>query len=179
MTAPLLIPAGFVGTSEMREFLGRHHDELRLSPLLAPPTIDRDAFVNEHDQFNHDRCTVVAVGCKNGSRPRPVIGFATLRIVDHAALCHRAELGAGVLAGHRGYGIGRALIRAAIAHACSLPKLRWVDGIALESNSAVLKIDQEEGFRVRSVVPDFVRVDGRSIGLVQMSIDLDEMRSAK
>lgn len=153
-------------------FLLTHHRELEESPLLSPPPVHVDLFTDAGAVLRSS----VVIGAWDGP---DLVGFARVTLPDHPALMHRAELGAGVLASHRGHGIGRKVIAEAVKLAAIFERIRWLDGIAIETNRTVLRIDMEAGFQIRGCIDDFVRVEGRSIALYQMTLDLDRYRAER
>jgi len=103
-------------------------------------------------------------------------GMCVLTPYADPSVSHRVQLGAGVLEGARGRGLGRELIQAGIDHALTLQTVDYVDGNALTSNERVLKLDLSVGFEIVGTIADFTRVDGESIGIQQLALDLRRMR---
>jgi len=90
---------------------------------------------------------------------------------------HRCRLGLAVEGAYRRKGVGRALMREALSWACDQPSLEWVDGEAVSENTAVLSLDFSEGFRVSGLVLDAARVNGRSVNVTLLALNLGERRS--
>lgn len=101
------------------------------------------------------------------------------RIVGHVDLhggrmsseSHRAMLGMGVERGHRGKGLGRALLKAAIAWARDV-ELAWIDLGVFGHNPRARALYASVGFVEVGVTRDRFRVDGVSIDDVAMVLAL-------
>jgi len=101
------------------------------------------------------------------------------RIVGHVDLhggrmpseFHRAMLGMGVERGHRGRGLGRALLETAIAWARDAG-LAWIDLGVFAHNPRARALYASAGFVEVGVTLDRFRVDGISIDDVAMALAL-------
>lgn len=85
---------------------------------------------------------------------------------------HRTRLGVGVEAPHRGAGVGRALVEAAIDWCRAQPRLAWLELGVFVGNDRARGLYERLGFRSTGVVPDRFRVDGRSIDDEWMVLDV-------
>jgi RimJ/RimL family protein N-acetyltransferase len=85
---------------------------------------------------------------------------------------HRCQLAAGVEAPWRRRGLARALMSEALAWVRSQPSLAWVDGWAFGHNTPVLKLDRQLGFVEIGRMRDVIRVDGRSLDQIFMTVEL-------
>jgi len=100
------------------------------------------------------------------------------RIVGHLDLTgghlysglHRARLGIGVERGHRGHGIGSALLAAAIKWAKSEPDLVWIDLSVFAHNQGARRLYETLGFRETGRTSDAYHVNGLSIDDVHMTL---------
>ncbi len=100
-----------------------------------------------------------------------LVGHLDLQARPEPSTPHRALLGLGVLAPHRGRGVGRALVGAAIAWARTQP-LAWIDLYVFASNPRAQRIYHDHGFREIGRVNDLFRLDGQSIDDIAMTIKL-------
>ncbi len=103
-------------------------------------------------------------------------------IVAHAELhggklpteLHRATLGMGIEAGHRGRGIGTDLLRAVLDWARAQPSLAWVDLGVFAENAPALALYRKLGFREVGRVTDRFRIGPNSVDDVMMTVALRE-----
>lgn len=88
-----------------------------------------------------------------------VVGWADLTPLGMAEHAHRATLGMGVLASHRGKGLGRGLLEVCLAHA---PRsgIRKVELTVYTNNFAAIGLYRSAGFADIGVVHDYRRLDG-------------------
>lgn len=76
---------------------------------------------------------------------------------------HKAHLwGMYVAPGHRGHGVGAALVEAALAHARSLPGVSWVHLSVSAAAPEARRLYERAGFRRWGTEPEALRHDGRS-----------------
>jgi len=76
---------------------------------------------------------------------------------------HRADVGLGVRRTHRGRGVGRSLMTAAIDWARAQPEIDWLDLGVFVGNEPAERLYRALGFHDRGVTPDRFRIDGRRI----------------
>jgi ribosomal protein S18 acetylase RimI-like enzyme len=88
-----------------------------------------------------------------------VVGWADITPVDIPECAHRGTLGMGVLASHRGQGIGTRLLQACLAHA-SRAGMSKVELTVYTSNTAAIGLYRRSGFTDIGVVRDYRRLDG-------------------
>jgi ribosomal protein S18 acetylase RimI-like enzyme len=88
-----------------------------------------------------------------------VVGWADVSPVDIPECVHRGTLGMGVIASHRGLGLGGKLLDACLAHA---PRagMSKVELTVYTSNAAAVALYRRRGFTEIGVVRDYRRLDG-------------------
>jgi len=88
-----------------------------------------------------------------------LVGWADIAPVDIPECVHRGMLGMGVLASHRGAGIGRRLLEACLHHA---PRsgIEKVELTVYASNAPAVALYRKFGFTEIGVIRDFRRLDG-------------------
>jgi RimJ/RimL family protein N-acetyltransferase len=97
------------------------------------------------------------------------VGHVLLRWVPPGGAAHRAWCSIGVERAHRGAGVGRRLLRAAIDWAGGRPELDWIDLGVFAANERAVALYRAEGFVETGRVPDRFRVGGMSIEDITMS----------
>ncbi len=100
-----------------------------------------------------------------------LVGHVDLRARHEPSTGHRALLGLGIRAPYRGRGIGRVLIKEALAWARTQP-LAWVDLFVFASNTRAQTLYESFGFSETGRTRDLFRVDGQSIDDVAMTLQL-------
>lgn len=88
---------------------------------------------------------------------------------------HRASLGMGIQAPHRGQGGGTELLRQALDWARDQPGIDWIDLGVFDGNPA-RRLYARLGFVEQGRVPDRFRVDGARIDDISMSVSLSALR---
>ena len=140
-----------------------------LAQLQAPP-LDRVAgFVA--DSVRDGSAQLVA---RDGGR---VVGWADIFPAWPAAMAHCGTLGMGVLASHRGRGIGERLLTACLAKA----RATGITRVTLEArtdNAPALALYAKLGFEVEARKRRALRFDGQYFDALQMSLLFDEPASA-
>lgn len=132
-----------------------------LASTFAKPRADFDAFVR--DSVTQDLVQFVAL---DGDR---VVGWADIFAGWADAVMHRGSLGMGVLASHRGQGIGEQLLRACLSKA----QARGMTRIELEAradNAKAIALYERVGFTHEAVKRNAMRFDGVYYDAVQMSL---------
>ena len=102
------------------------------------------------------------------------------RLVGHTNLTteplktnqHRANLGMGIEAAYRKRGLGEALLRAAIDWARRESALEWIDLCVFTVNTPAQTLYRKLGFTETGRVDDAFRIDGVSVGDIQMTLNL-------
>ena len=87
------------------------------------------------------------------------VGWADIAPVDIPECAHRGALGMGVVASHRGRGIGARLLEACLAHA---PRsgIEKVELTVYASNTPAIALYRKFGFSEIGVIRDYRRLDG-------------------
>jgi ribosomal protein S18 acetylase RimI-like enzyme len=88
-----------------------------------------------------------------------VVGWADIAPVDIPECAHRGMLGMGVLASHRGQGIGGRLLEACLAHA-PRSNIEKVELTVYANNTAAIALYRKHGFHEIGTIRDFRRLDG-------------------
>lgn len=101
-------------------------------------------------------------------------GHVDLRAHATPHMQHRCLLGMGVDRSQRGRGLGRQLLAHALGwarHEAGLG-LDWVDLQVLAGNAPAIALYEGAGFVHTGLMRDQFRIDGRSLDLASMSLDL-------
>ncbi|WP_341210972.1 GNAT family N-acetyltransferase [uncultured Limimaricola sp.] len=98
-----------------------------------------------------------------------VVGWCDIQRSSHAVRAHCGTLGMGVVTGHRGRGIGRALLDATL-EAARGAGVRRVELSAYASNLAAIALYERMGFRHEGRQRDAYRIDGRFEDAVSMAL---------
>lgn len=96
-----------------------------------------------------------------------LVGWADITPVGVPESVHRGVLGMGLLASHRGAGIGRRLLEACLDHAprCGITK---VELTVFTSNMAAIALYRKAGFKDIGVIKDYRRLDGVTYDALMM-----------
>lgn len=96
-----------------------------------------------------------------------LVGWADITPVAVPESVHRGVLGMGLLASHRGAGIGRRLLDACLAHAprCGLSK---VELTVFMSNTPAIALYRRAGFTDIGIIKDYRRLDGVTYDALMM-----------
>ncbi|HZR69264.1 MAG TPA: GNAT family N-acetyltransferase [Burkholderiales bacterium] len=126
--------------------------------------------------------TVFVLGNLRANRPHfvaldgeEVVGWCDIASLDRPVFAHAGTLGMGVLASHRGRGIGRELLRAALENAREMGLTR-VELTVREPNARARELYEKAGFAAEGLKRNAVRVDGRYENLLVMAILFHEGR---
>lgn len=108
-----------------------------LTFLEGPPLSMSQDFVHENlrDQWPH----FVAIS------DNKVIGWCDITSLHRPVFAHSGTLGIGVIASHRGHGVGKALIKTAL-EAAKLKGLTRIELCAREKNKAAIALYEQCGF---------------------------------
>lgn len=102
-----------------------------------------------------------------------LIGSIGLFRDHHRKAAHKAHIwGMYVTPDHRGRGVGRRLLDAAIAHARTLPGVEWVHLSVSEAAPTAKRLYEKAGFQTWGREPDALRHDGRSASEWHMALEL-------
>ena len=129
--------------------------------LEAPPPETVRKFVLENLRKGYPH--VVAL---DGER---VVGWCDILPIDRPTRQHNGVLGIGVLATHRGKGVGDALMRAALDRARAFGLTRVELGVR-SGNREVVPLYQRFGFVEEGVQRNAVRLDGRYEDVILMGL---------
>jgi ribosomal protein S18 acetylase RimI-like enzyme len=150
---------------------------LRLEALESDPgAFGEDA--EEHRQRTAEGTAerlADARNCTLGAFDGPsLIGMVGVLRLDPVKRCHMAQIwGMFVAPSHRGSGIGRALVLAAIEHARSLPGVRKLQLSVITSQPAARALYQSLGFRSFGIDPEALCVGGKYLDEEYMNLPLD------
>lgn len=86
---------------------------------------------------------------------------------------HRCLLGIAIERDHRGRGVGRLLMQAAIDFARGEPGLDWIDLSVFSHNTPALKLYRDLGFVEQGRIEDKFRISGESITDILMTLKID------
>jgi ribosomal protein S18 acetylase RimI-like enzyme len=97
-----------------------------------------------------------------------LVGWADISPVDIPECAHRGVLGMGVIASHRGLGIGRRLLEPCLAHA---PRsgVERVELTVYTNNQPAIALYRKFGFTEFGMNRDYRRVDGATYDALLMS----------
>ena len=138
---------------------------LRLYALRESPT----AFGSSHEEECDRPLEAVAASLAPGSGRHLFGAFVEGDLVGMVGVGResgRKELHRGfvrsmyVAPGHRGAGLGRQLLDAALAFAATLPGLRQLTLAVTAGNDAALALYEAAGFHVYGCAPEALQVDG-------------------
>jgi ribosomal protein S18 acetylase RimI-like enzyme len=123
-----------------------------LVALEAPPLGDSQKFWTSLIEQNFP-FEVAALG-------RDVIGWCDITPNRHPTLRHSGTLGMGVLREYRRAGLGRRLLKAAIAHAREAG-LERIELNVIANNRPAFELYRSEGFEVEGIRLRYRKLDGR------------------
>jgi RimJ/RimL family protein N-acetyltransferase len=113
--------------------------------------------------------TGVAVVAEEGGQ---VIGLCTVRPLGEQENQHVGSVGILVARGHRGRGVGRALMCAALDQ--SRAKFEQLHLSVFQTNAPARHLYESLGFREWGIFPNAIKRDGRYYDLVHMSLNLNQ-----
>jgi RimJ/RimL family protein N-acetyltransferase len=100
------------------------------------------------------------------------IGWANLNPFERPGHAHLATLGMGVLAPHRGRGVGDALLARLIAEASGL-RLERLELTVYAENLPAIRLYRKHGFSVEGVKRRYKKLDGAYDDAIMMVLLLD------
>nr|HAT8714957.1 GNAT family N-acetyltransferase [Legionella jordanis] len=130
--------------------VAREHQYLAF--LEGPPIKSTREFVLNH--IHDDWPQVVAL------YEGQLIGWCDISPLDRPVFAHIGSLGIGVIAAHRGKGVGRALMSAALQKARQKGLTR-IELTVREHNKRAIKLYQEFGFVTEGIHKNAVCINGR------------------
>ena len=140
--------------------------ERRYLAFLQAPSLDElKAFVRRNIRNGYPQCVALI--------ENQVVGWCDAVPFDRPTKAHGAVLGIGVLTGHRGHGIGTALILATLQRAKAAGLTR-IELTVREHNRRAIALYERLGFAHEGLKRNGVRVDGSYENLVCMGLLLDE-----
>lgn len=137
-------------------------ERLYLAQLEALPLDRMQAFVAS--SVADDAAQFVAVDSAQGGQ---VVGWCDIFGHWAHAIKHTGSMGMGVLAAHRGQGLGEQLLRATLAKAAAKGITRVTLDVR-EGNHRAIKLYQRVGFELEAVKRHALLVDGQSFSSLQM-----------
>ena len=132
-----------------------------LAFLEAPSPQETAAFVRGNIGKGHPQFVALVDG--------EVVGWCDILPFERPTKSHGGVLGLGVLPGHRGRGIGTALLQAAL-NAAKASGLTRVELIVREHNARAIALYERLGFVREGLKRNAVRVDGRNENAVCMAL---------
>lgn len=98
-----------------------------------------------------------------------VIGWCDIVRKPHGMLRHSGTLGMGVIASHRGRGIGGRLLAETLG-AAKVAKMVRVELTVYASNTAAKALYEQAGFALEGVMRNYTIIDGRPTDALLMAI---------
>lgn len=134
-------------------------ERIYLARLALPPFDPETAFLLNHVANNWPTyCAVM---------DNEVIGWADITPVDIPECSHRGILGMGILAPHRGKGLGGRLLGACIAHAPQ-SGIEKIELTVYTSNTSAIALYRKFGFVDAGILHDYRRIDAIKQDTLQM-----------
>jgi ribosomal protein S18 acetylase RimI-like enzyme len=135
-----------------------------LAFLEAPPLEEVQGFVRRNILKGYPQCVALI--------DQEVVGWCDILPIDRPTRAHSGVLGIGVLAQHRGRGIGTALIRETLGKARTRGLTR-IELTVREHNDGAIALYKRFGFEIEGLQRNAVRVDGEYEDLTFMGLLLD------
>lgn len=134
-----------------------------LSMLAAPPLEASKAWVLPHIQAKHPFYVALVQD--------RVVGWCDITPNERAFFTHRGTLGMGVHPDHRGIGLGKALLHAALEHARSIG-LEQVELEVFASNQTAIRLYERCGFILEGTRHNACKSDGTYQDILLMACSL-------
>ncbi len=132
----------------------------------GPKGIELEALSRPPGERGWQRCWVAIVdGVK-------IVGHVNLKGSGLSAGLHRCELGIGIERPHRGGGLGRRLMAAAIGFARGVEALAWIDLQVFAHNAPGRALYLDLGFVEVGTVVDRFRIEAQSVDDVIMTLNV-------
>jgi L-phenylalanine/L-methionine N-acetyltransferase len=128
--------------------------------IEAPPFESTRAFVQDNVEKNHAQYVAV--------RDNQIVGWADIIPLEHSTMAHVGSLGMGVIAEHRGQGIGSKLLTSVIQHA-------WESGLkrleleVFADNEAAIGLYKKHGFTQEGLKRHARMIDNHYQHIVMMA----------
>ena len=132
-----------------------------LAFLEALPLEKSEAFVRENLEQRNPHVVALIAG--------KVVGWCDICPIGRPVYAHGGVLGMGILAEHRGRGIGEALMRSALEQARTRGLTR-IELTVRADNERAIALYRKIGFLDEGVKRKAIRVDGRYIDVVCMAL---------
>lgn len=132
------------------DIVAREHKYLAF--LEGPPIETTREFVLDH--INNKWPQLVAL------HEGKVIGWCDISSLDRPVFAHIGSLGVGVIDGYRGMGVGRALMKAALAEAKQIGLTR-IELTVRENNIRAINLYKDLGFVIEGIHKNGVCINGK------------------
>jgi ribosomal protein S18 acetylase RimI-like enzyme len=100
-----------------------------------------------------------------------VVGWADITPFSNPRLAHRASLGMGLIASHRGQGLGSQLLDSCLWHATRIG-LEKVELYVYTQNDAAIHLYRKFGFKSEGLIKHYRRLDGCNFDCLMMAKSL-------
>jgi RimJ/RimL family protein N-acetyltransferase len=97
-----------------------------------------------------------------------VVGWADISPAANPRFAHRGFLGMGLIASHRGRGIGQQLLQTALEHA-KLIALEKVELSVYTENATAISLYKKLGFHEEGLIKHYRKLDGRYFDCLMMA----------
>jgi ribosomal protein S18 acetylase RimI-like enzyme len=144
-------------------------EKIYIAFLEGPPIETTRKFI--HEQIENDMPHFVALAGD------VIIGWCSIASIPRPVFAHSGVLGMGIIASHRGKGIGKALMQATLDKA----KERGLTRIELElreDNITALELYKKFGFEVEGLKRNATKIDGHYSNDLIMGLLFEEAISA-
>lgn len=157
--------------SDTRDFLSLRREALIRAPLSFGASVEDDVGLDPgfvRDSFGEERESATF-----GAFDPELVGIVGVHRRRVGKRSHRALLwGLYVTSGHRGRGIGGALVEAAVAHAREMEDVRWLDLSVTGPSEPAAALYASLGFERWGSQPDALRHGGEGVIEHHMVLDL-------
>lgn len=148
-----------LGPDDADAFFALRREALLDTPLAFGSSPEDDRISSPEAaraQLSQGAASVVFGAMRGG-----LVGMVGVVRDHHRKAAHRAMIwGMFVRPAHRGAGVGRALLDAAIAHAATLDGVRWIDLGVSAANPGARRLYERAGFVVWGTEPEATMYDG-------------------
>jgi ribosomal protein S18 acetylase RimI-like enzyme len=152
---PLIVPISEQHIEGFRAAVDSVARERRYLALLeAPPETDTRKYVQDNIAGGAPHFVAVADG--------KVVGWCDVAVRPRSTLRHSGVLGMGVIRGHRGKGIGRALMQATLS-AAKASGMRRIELTVRVDNEPAKRLYESFGFVTEGLCKRHMCIDGQFI----------------